>query len=245
MNSRNPLLATICLAMLAACAGNAAPDPRIADARRNLEQARGDPNVARYGTAELQQADNSLVAAEGAAHVGDHPQLDHSLYMAQRQIDVARARADADATHIQTAALAQQLQVQSAQLRDRASAPPAGPPPSNVLTLTDVLFEPGRAVLRPGALNRLRPMVSFLKTHPDASATIEGFTDARGTPERNRELSEARALAGKDAIVGEGVEPSRVAARGMGEEFPIASNDTPFGRQQNRRVEVLLSEAPQ
>ena len=245
MNTRSLLLGTIVMAALAGCAGNVAPDPRITDARRNLEQARGDPNVARYGTAELQQADNSLAAAENSSHLGDHPQLDHDLYMAQRQIDVARARADAEATRVQTAALAQQLQLQSAQLRDRTSGPVASAPPANVLTLTDVLFEPGKAELRPGAINRLQPMISFLKTHPDATATIEGFTDTRGNPQRNRQLSEARAQAVKDAVVAEGVEPGRVIARGMGEEFPIASNDTPAGRQQNRRVEVLLSEVPQ
>ncbi|MGE5505291.1 MAG: OmpA family protein [Actinomycetota bacterium] len=113
-----------------------------------------------------------------------------------------------------------------------------------VFTLTDVLFETGKAQLKPGAYNRLQPLATYLKQRPEAHAVIEGFTDSTGTPEANRLLSQRRAEAVRDVLIGDGIDPQRLAVQGMGEDYPIASNTTPAGRQQNRRVEVLVSELP-
>ncbi len=239
-----PLL--VVAAALAGCAGTPQPDPRIADLRQKIDQARGDSTIARYAPAQLQEAQHSLAQADADSHQGESTAVDHDLYMGQRQLDVAHAVASTQAARDQRQALAQEGQMRAAQDRTNqleqelhARQTPQG----TVLTLTDVLFETGKATLRPGALNRMQPLASYLRDHPDATATIQGFTDSKGSPAINQELSQARADAVRDFLVGEGIDPGRVMARGMGEDYPIASNSTQAGRQQNRRVEVLLSEA--
>jgi outer membrane protein OmpA-like peptidoglycan-associated protein len=72
---------------------------------------------------------------------------------------------------------------------------------------------------------------------------IEGFTDTSGTPGANQRLSERRAEAVRAALVRDGIEAGRIVARGLGAEYPVASNDDPGGRQLNRRVEILLGDA--
>jgi outer membrane protein OmpA-like peptidoglycan-associated protein len=111
-----------------------------------------------------------------------------------------------------------------------------------VLTLhNDQLFESGGAILQPGARRALDSLAGFLRRHPEREIAIEGFTDSEGSSETNRKLSEARAAAMKRALVARGVEPARIDARGYGPAFPVASNDTPAGRQLNRRVEIIIN----
>jgi outer membrane protein OmpA-like peptidoglycan-associated protein len=234
------------LGLLNACAHGGIESDRIATMRQQLQTARNDPAMARYGAVALHEADLSLQQAEQASANGDAEDTDHQLYITERRLAIAQSRAGA-----QNAIAARQAEAQSAAqartaqlerelegLRARQTAQ------GTVFTLTDVLFETGKAQLKPGAYNRLAPLASFLKSSPDKQAVIEGFTDTRGTPERNLELSQRRAEAVRDFLVGEGIEPQRLVARGKGEDYPLASNATPAGRQQNRRVEVLVSELP-
>lgn len=107
--------------------------------------------------------------------------------------------------------------------------------------LSGVLFETGEAQLKPGARRRLEQLASVLRQDPEQTAIVEGFTDNVGDEALNKELSERRAQAVRDALAALGVDPSRIEARGYGEAYPVASNQTPAGRQQNRRVEVLVS----
>lgn len=114
--------------------------------------------------------------------------------------------------------------------------------------LSGVLFETGEAQLKPGARRRLEQLASVLRDDPAQMAIVEGFTDNVGDESLNKELSERRAQAVRDALAALGVDPSRIQTRGHGEAYPVASNQTPSGRQQNRRVEVLVSsggETPQ
>jgi outer membrane protein OmpA-like peptidoglycan-associated protein len=112
-----------------------------------------------------------------------------------------------------------------------------------VVTLQDVVFDTGRAELRPGAYRTLQQLAQVLAQHPERRVRIEGFTDSTGSDELNRSLSERRAAAVRDALVGLGVSPDRIDIRAFGEAFPVASNDTPAGRQLNRRVEILMSDS--
>jgi outer membrane protein OmpA-like peptidoglycan-associated protein len=111
-----------------------------------------------------------------------------------------------------------------------------------VLTLrNDALFESGSSTLKPGARGPMDSLADFMNRYPEREIAIEGFTDSTGTNEANRRLSESRAAAVKSALVARGIEPSRIDSRGYGPAFPVASNETPTGRQQNRRVEIVIN----
>jgi outer membrane protein OmpA-like peptidoglycan-associated protein len=103
----------------------------------------------------------------------------------------------------------------------------------------DLLFESG-TTLRPEADRALDTLAEFLRKHPDRSITVEGFTDSTGPADAAERRSQRNAEAVKFALVQRGVEAYRIDARGMGPNSPIASNDTESGRQQNRRVEVVV-----
>jgi outer membrane protein OmpA-like peptidoglycan-associated protein len=109
-----------------------------------------------------------------------------------------------------------------------------------VLTLDDVLFEYDKADLKAGAIRNLYPLVTFLRENPERNLIIEGHTDSLGSDSYNFDLSERRAGAVQSFLLQNGISPMRIAARGYGEAYPVVSNDTEAGRQQNRRVEVVI-----
>lgn len=140
------------------------------------------------------------------------------------------ARREADLALEQADTLRRQLE--NLQLRQTESGV--------VVTLGDVLFESGETSLRDDALASLVEVVDLLQSEPDKDIRIEGHTDSTGNSVSNLKISEQRANAVMNALVSLGVEASRITAAGMGEDFPIASNDTEEGRAQNRRVDVIL-----
>jgi outer membrane protein OmpA-like peptidoglycan-associated protein/outer membrane murein-binding lipoprotein Lpp len=111
-----------------------------------------------------------------------------------------------------------------------------------VLTLGDVLFDTGKATLKPGADRVMERVAAFMEKNPDTKVIVEGHTDSRGSDEYNQELSKHRADAVADALASRGIDRGRVQAIGKGEGLPVASNDTTAGRQQNRRVEIVFSD---
>jgi outer membrane protein OmpA-like peptidoglycan-associated protein len=113
-----------------------------------------------------------------------------------------------------------------------------------VLTLGDVLFTSGRADLKPGAMGNLNELVNFLVKYPDRTVAIHGYTDSLGSEEYNQGLSERRANSVKAYLADRGIDSTRLSASGMGQSAPVAGNDSAAGRQQNRRVEVTISNPP-
>jgi outer membrane protein OmpA-like peptidoglycan-associated protein len=109
------------------------------------------------------------------------------------------------------------------------------------LLLPDSLFDPEKAELKPVASTMMDKLTAYLKENPQRDVLIEGYTDSLGSEEYNRYLSTERAAAVKQALLARGVPAERIRARGMGEAKPIASNETAAGREQNRRVEVLIT----
>jgi outer membrane protein OmpA-like peptidoglycan-associated protein len=110
-----------------------------------------------------------------------------------------------------------------------------------LVTLGDVLFEFGRAEIKPAAQNAIGKLANYLNQHPDRRVLIEGFTDSVGSDQANLTLSQRRSQAVADALRAHGVDPARVATRGYGEAYPVASNSSTSDRAMNRRVEVYIS----
>jgi len=109
-----------------------------------------------------------------------------------------------------------------------------------VVTLGDVLFASGETSLQPEARAHLDDVMKLLASEPDKRIRIEGHTDSTGSASANMRISRRRAEAVRDAPAEKGIGADRIEAVGMGEDFPIASNETAEGRSQNRRVDVIL-----
>ena len=111
------------------------------------------------------------------------------------------------------------------------------------LTLaSNLLFNNASATLQPGATLQLGQLVDFMRRNPKARIIVEGYTDSVGPAAYNQQLSQARAQAVAGAIEAGGISAGRIQAIGRGESFPVASNATAAGRQQNRRVDIILSD---
>jgi outer membrane protein OmpA-like peptidoglycan-associated protein len=155
-----------------------------------------------------------------------------------QRLVASQARSDADAANATSAALADQavdLQRQIDALDLKATNR------GLVLTLGDVLFATGGAELLTGAAGHLDKLADFLKEYTDRTVLIEGYTDSTGTQTYNQDLSERRAESVRGYLSAHGVAYARLSASGRGMNDPVASNDSATGRQQNRRVEVIVS----
>jgi len=111
-----------------------------------------------------------------------------------------------------------------------------------VITLGDVLFSTNKAQLASGGTRNVQKLADFLKQFMQRKVMIEGYTDSTGSNDYNQMLSVRRADAVRTALIDMGISSDRINTRGYGEEFPVASNKTAAGRQQNRRVEIILSD---
>jgi outer membrane protein OmpA-like peptidoglycan-associated protein len=198
---------------------------RFAEDQRALmsaqrEQARLD---ARTREADLAKGEVASARAEGA----------------EQKVAADQARGEADAAQQAAANSAHQV----ADLQAQVDALQARPTDRGlVLTLGDALFITGRADLQPGASGNLGRLVTFLNKYPDRTVVIEGYTDSTGNADYNQGLSERRAAAVKSYLLDQGVNSIRMTASGKGASDPVAGNDTASGRQQNRRVEIIISE---
>ncbi len=173
--------------------------------------------------------------------------------------DAARAQADAARSQADAAALAAQQQAKAAQdaaakaeadkqaLRAALLAqfsrilPTTDTPRGLQVNMADVLFAFGKYDLQPPAREALAKFSGIVLAHPGLHLSVEGYTDSVGSDAFNQTLSEQRAGAVRDYLVQQGLDPSSITATGFGKTNPVASNDTATGRQQNRRVEIIIS----
>jgi outer membrane protein OmpA-like peptidoglycan-associated protein len=152
----------------------------------------------------------------------------------EARLDATTARLAAASSEQQATELQRQIDALHAKPTDRGL----------VLTLGDVLFTTGRADLKSGATGNLNKLVAFLDKYPDRSVAIQGYTDSVGSEDYNQRLSERRADSVKSYLAGQGISSMRLSAAGKGQNDPVADNDSAAGRQQNRRVEVIISNPP-
>ena len=151
---------------------------------------------------------------------------------AQAEKEAASARNSAAAAQSQLASARREIQDLQTKQTDRGL----------VMTLSDVLFDTGSATLKAGAQRDLDQLAQALRDNPNTRVRIEGYTDSVGSAAYNQELSQERANAVADALRMRGVPQDQYETEGLGEGYPVASNDTPAGRQQNRRVEIVFSD---
>ena len=110
-----------------------------------------------------------------------------------------------------------------------------------IVSLSDVLFDTGKSALLPGAREKLAKISGIVLAYPDLRLGIEGYTDSVGSDALNQQLSQQRASSVRDYLAGQNVPAGSMTSQGFGETQPVASNDTAAGRQQNRRVELVVS----
>ncbi|MGE3538769.1 MAG: OmpA family protein [Candidatus Tectimicrobiota bacterium] len=193
---------------------------RVAIAQKVMEKKLADVSIQKLN----QQSDRVVLNART-----------QEAQRAQQEAEQARQQASLAASQAQAATRqAQQLQQELAALQAKQTER------GMVLTLGDVLFETGKADLRAGALQNLYPLTTFLQKYPERQVMIEGHTDSQGSADSNLDLSQRRAESVQSFLLQNSIEPARVTARGYGETTPVASNTTAAGRQQNRRVEIVL-----
>jgi outer membrane protein OmpA-like peptidoglycan-associated protein len=228
------------------------------DARRQKEQAQSDTAQAQSDTARAQaaraQADSDAARARSDA-------ADSRAATAQAQSDMANSQAasasavsaaQADAEQSRLAAQQAQLSAQQAETDKAAMRAKLSEQLNTILqtrdsarglivSMSDVLFDTGKYSLKPGAREKLAKVAGILLAYPGLNIEVGGYTDNVGGDAMNQTLSENRAGSVRDYLVQEGVATSSVSARGFGNTLPVASNDNSAGRQQNRRVELLVS----
>lgn len=221
------------------------------DRARSEEFARKQAEIDRL-TAEAARlaAERDRAAAEAARQAAD-AQAQQARALADQAArdkaaaEAARAAAEAQARQAQSdaakadrerAELRDQLRQQLNQiLETRESAR------GLIVNLSDVLFDTGKADLKPGTREKLAKVAGILLSHPGLKLQVEGHTDSVGSAEYNQRLSENRAESVRAYLVQQGIAPGAVGTAGFGKTRPVASNDTVEGRQQNRRVELIVS----
>jgi len=154
---------------------------------------------------------------------------------ARREAEQARSVARAEAEK------AERIKAEADQLMKELSDLQAKQTERGILIrMTDVLFETGKSNLSLEVMRSVDKLTEFLEKHPNRYVLIEGHTDSIGGDELNLALSQKRADAVKERLVAKEVAEKRITTRGYGKKYPLASNETPAGRQQNRRVEVII-----
>ena len=201
-----------------------------ATARAAAERERLEIERARQEALKAQSdAEQARAAAEAAKAAADAQAEQARAQAQQAQAAIAQAEQDKNALREK---LREQLNV-ILETRETARG--------LIVNVSDVLFDTDSATLKPGAREKLARVAGILASHPDLKIEIEGHTDSVGTDDYNQRLSERRAESVRAYLVQQKIPPTAVDAEGFGESRPVASNATPAGRQQNRRVELVVS----
>jgi outer membrane protein OmpA-like peptidoglycan-associated protein len=199
-------------------------------AESDAAQARSDAASARAATAQAQSDMANSQAASATALSAAQDDAEQSRLAAQTALASAQ-QAETDKTAMR-AKLSEQLN-SILQTRDSARG--------LIVSISDVLFDTGRYSLKPGAREKLAKVAGILLAYPGLDIAVGGYTDNVGGDAMNQTLSENRASSVRDYLVQEGVATNSVSSQGFGNTLPVASNDNSAGRQQNRRVELLVS----
>jgi outer membrane protein OmpA-like peptidoglycan-associated protein len=234
---------------LSGCASTPKDNATLSQARSSYEVAQTDPAVVKYAPIELKSAGEAIAAASGALKEREDAQkVEHLAYLAKQKVAIAQeaARLKVAEEQVKNASadrdkvLLQARTAEADRLRSELNAKQTDR--GMTITLGDVLFDTGKARLKSGSERSLQKLAQFLNENPQRKVSVEGFTDSVGGDDYNQELSERRANAVREALMGMGIAQDRISARGYGKAFPVAGNEASAGRQLNRRVEIVVSE---
>jgi outer membrane protein OmpA-like peptidoglycan-associated protein len=201
-----------------------------AQAQSDAAKARNDAENAQAATAKAQSDMAASQASSATALSAAQADADQS------RADTLKAQQAAQRAETDKAAMREKLSEQlNSILQTRDSAR------GLIVSMSDVLFDTGKYSLKPGAREKLAKVAGILLAYPGLNIEVGGYTDNVGGDAMNQTLSENRAGSVRDYLVQQGVASNSVSARGFGNTLPVTSNDSSAGRQQNRRVELLVS----
>jgi outer membrane protein OmpA-like peptidoglycan-associated protein len=238
-----------------ASAQQAAAQSKLDQERR--EQAEADRRAADQAR---MQAEQSKLEAQQAVQVANREKADAELARQRALAEQETAKADSERLKSDSERLkaeserlreaAQQAEAEKTQLRERlrqqfnAILETRESARGLIVNISDVLFDFNKYTLKPGAREKLAKVSGILLAYPGLKIQLEGHTDSIGTDEYNLKLSQQRAEAVSEYLVSQGVPAAGLSAAGLGKSSPVASNATDSGRQQNRRVEMVVSGEP-
>jgi len=206
--------------------------------QRELQRVRMDAERQRMES-ELQAEESERLRAEGEQSAQEAEAAKAQAAQTQRLFEAQAKAADLARQEARLAeATAGDLRKRLQNLRATRGAQ------GMQMTLDDIAFAPGQANLRPEAKASLGQLIAFVNRDPGKPIRIEGHTDSRGAANANRVLSQRRADAVRDALIAAGVAAGRISSVGLGEEQPVADNESEEGRGRNRRVDVILEDQP-
>ena len=215
-------------------------------ARAERATSRAESDTARAQAAKAQAESDTARAQANAAQAqsdADRAKADMANSQAASASALSAAQADADRSRL----AAQQADADKAAMRVRLSEQlnrilqTRDTARGLIVSMSDVLFDTGKYSLKPGAREKLAKVAGILIAYPGLNIEVGGYTDNVGGDQMNQTLSENRAGSVRDYLVQQGVATSSVSAKGFGNSQAVASNDNAAGRQQNRRVELLVS----
>jgi outer membrane protein OmpA-like peptidoglycan-associated protein len=250
-------VAAAVLLALAACATTHQSNAMLEQARAAVASAQTNTQVAGESKVDLTTAQEALARGDALLSAGKPAEdVDHEAYVAERfalaaqkgaALEASR-KAIADANNRRNTVLLAAREDEAARANQKsrdleaalADLKASKTDRGLVITLSDVFFETGRDDLKSGARPTLDKLNTLLQEYPTRRVQIEGFTDNVGSDDYNQGLSERRANSVRDALTSMGISSDRILTRGLGKSSPVAGNDTSAGRQQNRRVEVVI-----
>jgi len=243
---------TLFCVLLSGCASAPPRNTNLDEAMSAYQTASQDPAVLQAAPEQLQKASSAIDKAKSLYQKNpSDTDVDHYAYLAKRRVEIANEKAENDniqakikkAGAQRDALMLQSKQQKIDQLRDQLSSMKAKNTNRGlVLTLGSVLFDVNRASLKSGATQNVDKLAQFMNADPKRNVMIEGYTDNTGKAQYNKILSLRRAESVRDALVSDGINPQRIITKGYGAKYPVASNKTSAGRQENRRVEVVVSD---
>lgn len=246
------IMAFLSTAILA-CGGPVKKNVALIEAESALVRAKTDPQVIQHASKQLDDAEITLRQAAKAeseekmntlAYIGNNEVLTALEVRNLKQAETEMARLNEASGQLALQSRERETQkvlIEKSQLEQQLAELQAEKTERGmVMTLGDVLFATGKADLMPGAITMVMRLAQFMQQYPEKRLVIEGHTDSIGSAAFNLRLSEDRANAVRNVLLSEGVAGNRIETIGYGMSKPVAANNTAEGRQQNRRVEVII-----